>query len=150
MTNIDLTRLSEVVKEVVHDMDMRYYDLEYNTVSRILRVYIDKEKGGVTIQDCQKVSNALSRVLDSSELADIRYTLEVSSPGIERILKRPEHYIWAQGNPVEIDTGVERIRGYLRDANEEKVVVAFGANERTIPYSSIKKARVIEETRNDK
>jgi ribosome maturation factor RimP len=150
VTNIDLMRLSEVIKEVVHNMGMRYYDLEYNTVSRILRVYIDKEKGGVTIQDCQNVSNALSRALDSSELVDIRYTLEVSSPGIERVLKRPEHYSWAQGNTVEVDTGVERIRGYLRDSNENRIVVAIGTDERTIPYSSIKKARVVEETRHDK
>lgn len=150
MTNIDLVKISEVIKEVIHNMGMRYYDLEYNTVSRTLRVYIDKEKGGVTIQDCQKASNALSRALDSSEMLDIRYTLEVSSPGIERMLKRPEHFVWALGNPVEIDTDAERMRGYLRNASEAGIVIAIGTDERTIPYGSIKKARVIEETRHDK
>jgi ribosome maturation factor RimP len=76
---------------------------------------------------------------------DFPYTLEVSSPGIERPLKKLEHYTWATGKVVEIDTGTERIKGFLRGAREEGIVIALGRDEKLIPYGSIKKARVIEE-----
>ena len=145
--NIDMMELMKLIKQVVQDMDLRFYDLEFNNVSRILRIYIDRHQGGVTIQDCQRVSNAISRALDDSDLINFPYTLEVSSPGIERVLKKPEHYAWAKGNIVEIDTGRERINGFLRDTSEEGVVVAVGTEEKLIPYSAIKKAKVIEEKR---
>ena len=143
--NVDLTELSEMIKEVVEDMELRFYDFEFNNVSRTLRVYIDKEKGGVTISDCQRISNALSRVLDASELMNFPYTLEVSSPGIGRLLKKPEHYSWAIGNVVEIDTGAEKITGFLRGTRKDGIVVAVGTDENFIPYRSIKKARIVEE-----
>lgn len=143
--NVDLTELSEMIKEVVEDMELRFYDFEFNNVSRTLRVYIDKEKGGVTISDCQRISNALSRVLDASELMNFPYTLEVSSPGIGRLLKKPEHYSWAIGNVVEIDTGAEKITGFLRGTRKDGIVVAVGTDENLIPYRSIKKARIVEE-----
>lgn len=148
--NIDLDKLTELIKEVIQNMDLRFYDMEFNIVSRILRVYIDRHNGGVTIQDCQRASNAISRALDSSELINFPYTLEVSSPGIERVLKKPEHYTWAKGNIVEIDTGEERISGFLRGTSEDGILVAMGASEKLIPYSSIRKARVIEEKSHDK
>jgi len=143
--NVDLAELSEMIKEVVEDTELRFYDFEFNNVSRTLRVYIDKEKGGVTISDCQRISNALSRILDASELMNFPYTLEVSSPGIGRLLKKPEHYSWAIGNVVEIDTGAEKITGFLRGTRKDGIVVAVGTDENFIPYRSIKKARIVEE-----
>jgi ribosome maturation factor RimP len=129
---------------------LRLYDLEYNDVSRVLRVFIDKEKGGVTIKDCQNTSNAISRALDATEIMKSHYTLEVSSPGIERPLRKLEHFSWATGNVVEIDTGTERIKGFLRGTQNEGVIIALGTDEKIIPYCSIKKARVIEETSHGK
>jgi len=149
-SDVDRANLRNLVQETVSNMGLRFYDLEYNKVSRILRVYIDKEKGGVTIKDCQRTSNALSRVLDDSEMINFPYTLEVSSPGIERPLKRIEHYKWATGKVVEIDTGMERIKGFLRGAKKEGIVIASGSDEKIIPYGSIRKAKVIEETIHDK
>jgi ribosome maturation factor RimP len=145
VTNIDLTMVSQLIKESIENMGLRFYDLEFNGVSRTLRIYIDKDKGGVTIKDCQKVSNTISRELDASELIHFPYTLEVSSPGIQRVLKRPEHYFWAIGNVVEIDTGESKIKGYLRGTDSDGIVVATESRENFIPYSSIKRARVVEE-----
>jgi len=143
--NVDLAELAEMIKKVFEDTELRFYDFEFNNVSRTLRVYIDKEKGGVTISDCQRISNALSRVLDASELMNFPFTLEVSSPGIGRLLKKPEHYSWAIGNVVEIDTGAEKITGFLRGTRKDGIVVAVGTDENFIPYRSIKKARIVEE-----
>jgi ribosome maturation factor RimP len=143
--NIDLDKITKRINEVIESTGMRFYDLDYNSLSRTLRVYIDKEKGGVTIGDCQKVSAMISRELGETDLINFPYTLEVSSPGVERVLKRPEHYSWAIGKVVEIDTGERKITGYLRDIENEGVVVATGTGESTIQYSSIKRAKVVEE-----
>jgi ribosome maturation factor RimP len=143
--DIDLAKLTRLIQATIDEMGLRFYDLEFNKVSRILRVFIDKEKGAITIQDCQSTSNALSRALDDSDMINFPYTLELSSPGIERPLKKPEHYIWATGKVVEIDTGTERIKGYLRGTRNEGIVIALGSEEKIIPYGLIKKARVIEE-----
>lgn len=150
VSDIDQTEIIRLIEGIIDEMGLRFYDLEFNQVSRVLRVFIDKEKGGVTIQDCQSTSNAISRALDASELMNFPYTLEVSSPGIERPLRKPQHYAWATGNVVEIDTGKERIKGFLRGTKKEGIVIAIGENEQVIPYNEIKKARVIEETSNGK
>ncbi|MGD8979072.1 MAG: ribosome maturation factor RimP [candidate division WOR-3 bacterium] len=149
-SNVDLTALARVIQDVMAEAGLRLYDLEYNDVSRVLRVFIDKEKGGVTIKDCQNTSNAISRALDATEIMKSQYTLEVSSPGIERPLRNLEHFAWATGNVVEIDTGTERIKGFLRGTRDEGVIIALGTDEKIIPYRSIKKARVIEETSHGK
>lgn len=149
-SNVDLTALERVIEDVIDGMGLRFYDFEYNDVSRVLRVFIDREQGGVTIKDCQNTSNAISRALDATEIMKSQYTLEVSSPGIERPLRKLEHYTWATGKVVEIDTGTERIKGFLRGTRNEAVIIALGADEKTVPYRSIKKARVIEETSHGK
>lgn len=149
-SNVDLSALARVIEEITEEMGLRFYDLEYNDVSRVLRVFIDREKGGVTIKDCQNTSNAISRALDATDIIKSKYTLEVSSPGIERPLKKLKHYSWATGNVVEIDTGTERIKGFLRGTRNEEIIIALEDDERIIPYRSIKKARVIEETSHGK
>jgi ribosome maturation factor RimP len=143
--NIDLDKISRKINEIVENMGMRFYELEYNSLSRTLRVYIDKERGGVTIGDCQKISNTISRELNETDLINFPYALEVSSPGVERALKRPEHYSWAIGKTVEIDTGENKITGYLRGVEKAGVIIASGTGERTVLCSSIKRARVVEE-----
>jgi ribosome maturation factor RimP len=150
VSDIDQAEIIRLIEEIIDEMGLRFYDMEFNQVSRVLRVFIDKEKGGVTIQDCQSTSNAISRALDASELMNFPYTLEVSSPGIERPLRKPQHYAWATGNVVEIDTGKERIKGFLRGTKKEGIVIAIGENEQVIPYNVIKKARIIEETSHGK
>lgn len=142
---VDLDRITGIVAAVVEEAGLRLYDLDCNDVTRTLRVYIDREKGGVTIGDCQKISGAISRELDGADLIVSRYTLEVSSPGVERVLKRPEHYRWAMGKVVEIDTDEERMKGYLRAADDAGVTVTAGEGEKRIAYRSIKKAKVVEE-----
>ena len=143
--NIDLDKISRKINEIIENMGMRFYDLDYNNLSRTLRVYIDKERGGVTIGDCQKISNTISREIDETDLINFPYALEVSSPGVERVLKKPEHYSWAIGKIVEIDMGENKITGYLRGVEKDGVIVASGTDERTILYSSIKRTRVVEE-----
>lgn len=145
MSDIITEKIAVLIKQVVEDMNFRLYDVNYNIVSRILKVYIDRADNGVTIEDCKRVSMSVSAALDSSDLIKSSYTLEVSSPGIERLLTRPEHYEWVLGKLAEFDLGSRKIKGHIRGVGEEGVTIAWGSGEEFILFSAIVKARVMEE-----
>ncbi|NCE64726.1 ribosome maturation factor RimP [Pseudoflavonifractor sp. 524-17] len=79
------------------------WDVEYvkEAGTWFLRVYIDKE-GGVSIDDCEAVSRPLSDTLDEADPIEGSYTLEVSSAGLDRALKKPEHFARFMGSEVEV------------------------------------------------
>uniref|UniRef100_A0A7C4XLU0 Ribosome maturation factor RimP n=1 Tax=candidate division WOR-3 bacterium TaxID=2052148 RepID=A0A7C4XLU0_UNCW3 len=145
MAEIDLNSITERVKLILKDMNFRLYDIQFNKVSRVLRIFIDREDSSVTIRDCEVVSNEISQELDRMDIINFPYTLEVSSPGIERQLTRPEHYHWALGKLIEIRLKDREIRGYLREVRNEGPVLALKSGESLIPYEQIIKARVIQE-----
>lgn len=145
MHKIDLQKIESIVKDVIESMDFRMYDLQFNDVSRTLKVFIDREKCGITINDCERVSNALSDVLDNSNLIDFHYILEVSSPGIERHLTRPEHFQWARGRMAEIILKDKRIKGYIREVDENSVRIAQESGEVIISFKEIIRAKSTEE-----
>ncbi|HEX7320708.1 MAG TPA: ribosome maturation factor RimP [bacterium] len=150
MNNADLEKITALVQGIVEDMNMRLYDVQFNPVSRILSVFIDKTAGGVTVDDCRRVSSQFSQELDSADLIPSSYTLEVSSPGINRALKKLDHYKWALGKIAEIDLGKTRIKGHLRDVNESGVTIATDSGEEYIAFSTIVRARVMEEIEHGK
>jgi ribosome maturation factor RimP len=143
--NYDIEKISNLIKDILDDMGLRFYDISFNEVSNTLRLFIDRDDGGITVDDCRKVSKIISRKIRESEIITFPYTLEVSSPGIERPLKRPEHYRWAIGKLVQIDMGGKKIKGYLRNIKKNGVVVATDRGENLLPYASIIKAKVVED-----
>ncbi len=145
MSKVDLAKIETIVKEIVEPMDFRIYDLQFNDVTRTLKVFIDRPQGGITINDCAKVSNALSEVLDNADIIDFQYTLEVSSPGIERHLSRPEHFSWARGKMAEIILKNTKIKGYIREADENSVKIVQDVGEVIVQFKDIIRAKVIEE-----
>lgn len=140
-----MERVAQTIDSILDDMGMRLYDLHFNDVTRLMRVYIDKEDGGISVEDCKKVSKLIARELDDENVVLGQYTLEVSSPGVERPLKRPEHYVWSIGRLIEVDCRDKKIRGYLRNAMDKCIIVATDLGESTISYASIVKAKVVEE-----
>jgi ribosome maturation factor RimP len=150
MSDIDVKKVSELVRTIVDDAGFRFYDLHFNKVSNVLTVFIDRADGSITVEDCRKVSALISQDLDHSDIMTFRYTLEVSSPGVERPLKRPEHYLWAMGKLVEVDIKDKRMRGYLRNTEKNGVMIATDHGEHFVPYSAIVKAKVVEELEYDK
>jgi ribosome maturation factor RimP len=142
MHKVDLQKIETIVKGIIEPMDFRIYDIQFNEVSRTLKIFIDREQGGITIRDCERVSNAISNVLDNYDIIDFQYTLEVSSPGIERHLSRIEHFQWARGKMAEITLKDRKIRGYIREAGENSVKVAQGSGEVIIKYSEIVRAKL--------
>ena len=103
-----------------------------------LRLYIDKE-GGVGIDECEQVSKAIDPLLDEEDFISEPYTLEVSSPGLGRILKRPHDFEYAEGREVEVHTyravdGKKEFRGALKAWDKNSVTIAEGEGERTFGW----------------
>jgi len=88
--SFDLEKISNIIKNILDDLGLRLYDVHFNQVSKTLRVFIDRKDGVITVTDCKKVSTIISKEIDEEEIMTFPYTLEVSSPGIERPLKRPD------------------------------------------------------------
>ena len=116
----------------------------------LVRIYIDRE-GGVTIDDCETISNQLGDVLDVNDVPPGQYTLEVSSPGLDRPLERDKDFIRYKGARVLIKTdekieGTKNFHGKLMDYVEENgqkiVVLDVSGMIRRIPRERVTKARL--------
>lgn len=143
------TRVRQLVEPLVADADASLYDLEY--AGGVLRVTLQKD-GGVDIGTIGKVTRSISRMLDEEDPIAGQYTLEVSSPGLERPLRTPEHFAGAVGSLVALKTraGVEgdrRVKGVLLAADAETATVAPAdadpGSARVIALADIERARTV-------
>jgi ribosome maturation factor RimP len=141
-------RVWEMVSLVVADEGMEVVDIEFRPEGsrggRVLRLYLDKE-GGPTVDDLTRVSRQLSERLDDSPEVPGPYTLEVSSPGINRALKRVEHFARYVDKRVRVRTrdmieGRKSFLGVLKEVTQDEIVVAQDGREFHIALSLIEKA----------
>ena len=112
----------------------------------ILRIYIDKVDG-ITVNDCAAVSRHISGVLDVEDPFAGEYTLEVSSPGIDRLLFKKEQFTAYQEQPIEVKLrspfeGRRKFRGYFFGFDGDDIVVRVDKHEYLLPLSTIDRARV--------
>jgi ribosome maturation factor RimP len=140
-------RLRELIEPVVTGLDLDLFDLQYG--GGVLRVTVDRADG-VDLDTVAKATRAVSRALDDADPIGGHYTLEVSSPGLERTLRTPAHFAWAVGRQVSVKTvagteGDRRVRGTIRAADDDGVVIAGEApdDERRLAYGDIEKARTV-------
>jgi ribosome maturation factor RimP len=131
--------LEESIKLAVEGCGVQLYDIttakEHDRT--IYRVSITSTDG-VTLDKCAEVSNMISPILDIHEPVRGEYNLEVSSPGIERKLKRKEHFIASVGEKVKVkDHATEVYKGELLSADDEKIVVKTEFGEEVITYDNI-------------
>jgi len=115
--------------------------------SSIVRVYID-QADGVTVDDCAKASHQFSAILDVEDPIASRYTLEVSSPGIDRPLAKPQHFKDVVGEDVKIKMAVlvngrRRFTGTLVEAGDEFAVVDVDGEQSELFYSDMDRARLV-------
>jgi ribosome maturation factor RimP len=130
---------------------MELIDVEFlhERDSWILRVFIDKP-GGVGLEDCETVSRSLETLLDVEQVVEHAYHLEVSSPGLDRPLKKPEHFRRAEGQKVKLKTfgplgqpPRRSFRGVLTSVAEDGVTVDVeGAGTFRVPFKDIAKANL--------
>jgi ribosome maturation factor RimP len=134
----------DAIVPVVEGLGLDLYDLELNR--GILRISLTKV-GGITIDELAKANNAIGAKLDDIDPFTSRYTLEVSSPGLERKLRTPEHFAQAKGETVKIRTLESseldrRLDGLVVDSDEDSVTIETSTGERTrVALDSIERAR---------
>jgi ribosome maturation factor RimP len=141
-------RVRDVVEPVVAAEGVELFDLEQ--AGPVLRVTIDHE-GGVDIDAIARVTRAVSRSLDEHDPITGQYTLEVSSPGLERPLRTPAHFRWAVGRDVSVKTVPDhpagrRLTGRLAAADDSGITLEPAdrpGEPVTIAYRDIEKARTV-------
>jgi ribosome maturation factor RimP len=143
-----MTRVWELAAPLAQAEGMEIIDIELRHEGtrggRILRVYLDKE-GGPNVDDLSRVSRQLSDLLDTHDAVDGAYTLEVSSPGINRPLRRPEHFTRFVGKRVRVRTrdminGRRSFLGILRSVLGDQIALTQDGVEYQIPFSVIEKS----------
>jgi len=138
-------RVRAVVEPVVAAADLELYDVEL--AGGVLRVLVDRA-GGVDLAVLGEVTRAVSEALDADDPLPGRYTLEVSSPGLERKLRTPAHFAAALGKTVRVRTvpgteGERRLDGELAAADDDGIVVATPEGERRLAYAEVERARTV-------
>lgn len=115
----------------------------------LLRLTIDKPDG-IDLDDCEKVSHAISALLDVEDPVPGNYNLEVSSPGLDRKLTKVEHFQRFEGETLKVTMrfpidGRRRFRGKLLSSNDENIVVEVDGESHSLPLTMIDTARLVPE-----
>ncbi|MEM8905324.1 MAG: ribosome maturation factor RimP [Actinomycetota bacterium] len=139
-----MAKVEDLVGPVVVASGCRLYDVSFS--GGTLRVAIDAE-GGVGMDSIHSLTRQLSVLLDEADPIPGSYTLEVTSPGLERPLRRPDHYRWSIGQEVSVklrtDDGTERVRGTLAEADDDSAVLAIDDERRRVAYRDITSAKTV-------
>ncbi len=148
------SRIAETVRELItptaDELGYLLWDVEYvkEGADMILRVTIDNDEG-ITIDDCERMTRAIDPILDEADPIEDSYLLEVSSPGIERELSRPEHFDFCEGADVELRLfapvdGSKAWRGILKGLNEQgQIVIEVAGTDRAFDASAVSKAKTV-------
>jgi ribosome maturation factor RimP len=141
--------IAAAIEPVLATIGLELYDVELGTSgrSRTLRVTVDRD-GGVDLDTITAATERISPVLDARGGLAGPYALEVSSPGLERRLRRPEHFRRAIGETVSVKTrdpqgAAQRLRGQLLEADEAGVVLDTGEGIERIRYDDVVQARTV-------
>jgi ribosome maturation factor RimP len=142
-------RLHELVAPIVADLQLDLYDLEF--AGGTLRITVDTppgSPGGVDVDTLSQCTRLVSRELDHTDPIPGHYTLEVSSPGLERTLRRPWHYQREVGKTVnirlrDVEAGHRRLNGVLVAADDTTCTVRSDDGDRVIPLDQVDRARTV-------
>jgi ribosome maturation factor RimP len=141
--------LVRLIRPAVEDLGYEFVGLEYlsNPKNRLVRIYIDREPEGISVDDCATVSHEVSALLDVEDPVSGEYSLEVSSPGIERPLFEPEHYRRFVGEraTVHLYAPVEnrrKIKGVIVEADEARVVLEADGQRFEVAYADVRRANL--------
>lgn len=115
-----------------------------------LQIMIDKLDGSdIVVEDCAKVSRGLSEILDEKDPISGKYNLEVSSPGLDRPLTKPEHFKRFAGNEAKVETDElvgnrKRFKGVIRSIDEQNQIhLEMDGEEYAIPFDAVSKAKIV-------
>ena len=148
----DPLHIGDMLEPGIRSLGYELVGVEFQTGGKgggLLRVYIDSA-AGISADDCQKVSYQVSGVLDVEDPIPGHYTLEVSSPGLDRMLFRPEDFDRFAGQLVKVRLaypleGQRRFKGRLAGMRGENVVIKEDDMEISLPFDQIEQARLVPE-----
>ncbi len=141
--------LAELIEPTVERLGYELADLEVKLGGRsgVVRLFID-QPAGITLDDCERVSLAVSALLDVEDPVPGHYDLEVSSPGLNRKLTKPEHFARFAGELVKVEMrfpieGRKRFRGLLKATDGDTIEVEVDGVSHSLPLATIDTARLV-------
>ena len=136
-------KVEKIIQNPVENLGYSLYDVYYEKEGKdyFLRVIIDKPTG-ISLEDCEKVSNEINPILDEENIIKEQYFLEVSSPGIERVLRKEKQLQEAIGENVEVSLfqnleGEKIFSGMLQEVTTEYVVLQIEGKDKKIDRKNI-------------
>jgi len=142
-------QLDQMIRPVIEGLGYQLWGVEYRSQGKhtVLRIYIDQESG-IDVDDCAKVSRQVSGVLDVEDPISGEYTLEVSSPGMDRPLYELDQFAQFVGHKVQVRLrapfeGRRNFAGLLKSVEGDDVVVIVDDHEYLLPIDSIDKANIV-------
>ncbi len=143
-------KVEKLVEEKIKNLGYDLYDVEYCKEGKnyFLRIFIDKEDG-IDLNDCEKVNNEINEILDTADYIKEAYFLEVSSPGIERILRKDKHLKQNIGNEVSIKlfgkdaNGKKEYIGILEEFYEEFIIIEVENEKVKIERKNISQIKTV-------
>ncbi|MCK5863028.1 MAG: ribosome maturation factor RimP [Candidatus Hydrogenedentes bacterium] len=139
----------QILEPELQDIGYELVEVEYSQQGGavLLRLFIDKEEGGISLADCTRVTHILNPVLDETEFILGRYLLEVSSPGWNRPVRKPEHFQRVIGEMLRVVTnapaeGRTKFKGVLKSIDKDMICLDVSGQEVTLHLENIKKARL--------
>ena len=135
MANIE-EKVEKLIKSKIENIGYELYDVEYAKEGKdyYLRIFIDKN-GGIDLNDCEKVSNEINEILDQADYIKEQYYLEVSSPGIERVIRKDSQLEKNIGVEIQVrlfkkdDQGKKEYVGTLKSYNKDDITIELDSNE---------------------
>ncbi|HMK76648.1 MAG TPA: ribosome maturation factor RimP [Thermodesulfobacteriota bacterium] len=141
-------RVRAIADPIISDEGMELVDVEYRRESKgwVLRLYLDKG-GGVTLEDCSRISQEIGRSLDVEDLIQIPYTLEVSSPGLTRPLKTEKDFMKYRNSLIKVKTldpiqNRRQFKGRLLGVSANQIEMEAEGGIFQIPLSNVVKANL--------
>jgi ribosome maturation factor RimP len=144
-----IKKVTQLIEPVLEEMGFELVDVEYRSERGrwILRIYADSE-GGITVDDCARLSRQVGNLIDVKEVIAHEYVLEVSSPGLNRPLKKERDFLQSIDKKIKVRTispvdGRSRFTGYLRKIHEDTLHIEVDGNLVALPLRSIDKANIV-------
>ncbi|MCF7911316.1 MAG: ribosome assembly cofactor RimP [Candidatus Cloacimonetes bacterium] len=148
-------KIESIVKEACAAHGVALYDLEMKPTvhGRLLLVYVTS-LGGVKVSDCQRISCKIEHQLEEEDLVQGKYILEVSSPGLERELKKKSHFVSAINEQIKLTVHGEEqnktLEGRLLEVNPDRITLEYAdGEEEEVLLSRIKKAKTLYDYKQD-
>ncbi|MFO8088466.1 MAG: ribosome maturation factor RimP [Desulfatiglandaceae bacterium] len=144
-------RVTALVEPVIEEMGFELVDVEFLTDRgrKVLRIYVDAE-GGITLDECVEVSREVGTLIDLEDVVSDQYVLEVSSPGLDRPLKKEKDFAAAVGRKVKVKMKkpVEQRRnftGILKSFENDVITLQFDNHIVDLPLKEVESARIVYE-----